>query len=481
MVQIDPSKIGGISDWPRTLHSQKQVRQILGVLGYQRAFIKNYAHLACPLHNLLKKGEKFEWTDECRKSLDTLIGQITTDPVLTAPNKSQPFELETDVSSYAIGATLFQKDVRGKRKAIGYASKTLNSTERNYDIWDREFLGLIFGLTYWRHLLCGTRLPVQVFVDHANLLHYRHPQKVNRRVARYILTLADYNIKIHHRLGPLNKADALSRRPDYNEGKEDNNEVTPLPPSLFMKQLRTTILDALIETDHKENRDEYSRLQETHHWEEEAGLWKREGRIAILPDAIRKELLQEHHDHPIAGHPGVATTYFSVRRKYWWPGLKDYIQKYIKGCATCQQNKSDTQKKKPPLFPIKPKQGANPFETIAMDWIAKLPPSSEFDSILTITDHDCSKAVLLIPCKEAMGTEDLAKIYYAKVFPHFGIPSKIISDRDPKLTSRLAQDICAELGIQQNISTAYHPQTDGQSGRTNQTVETYLQIFCNEQ
>ena len=83
-----------------------------------------------------------------------------------------------------------------------------------------------------------------------------------------------------------------------------------------------------------------------------------------------------------------------------------------------------------------------------MNWITKLPPSSEFDSILTITDHDCSKVVLLIPCKEVMGTEDLAKIYYSNVFPHFGIPSKIISDRDPRLTSKLAQDICAELGIQ---------------------------------
>ena len=80
-----------------------------------------------------------------------------------------------------------------------------------------------------------------------------------------------------------------------------------------------------------------------------------------------------------------------------------------------------------------------------------------------------------------MGTGDLAKIYYSKVFPHFRIPSKIISDRDPRLTSKLAQDICTELGIHQNISTTYHPQTDGQSERTNQTLEMYLRIFCNEQ
>ena len=203
-VQINLSKIEGISDWPRTLHSQKQVRQILDVLGYQQAFIKNYAHLARPLCNLLKKGGKFKWTDKCRQALDTLIQQVSTDPILSAPDESRPFELETDASSYAVGAALFQKDHRGKRKAIGYASKTLNSAEQNYDIWDREFLGLIFGLTYWQHLLYGTEHPVQVFVDHANLLHYRHPQKVNRRVAHYILTLADYNIEIHHCPGPLN-------------------------------------------------------------------------------------------------------------------------------------------------------------------------------------------------------------------------------------------------------------------------------------
>ena len=93
-------------------------------------------------------------------------------------------------------------------------------------------------------------------------------------MARYILTLADYNIEIHHRPGPLNRADALSRRPDYDEEKEDNSKVTPLPPLLFAEQLRTATLDALIETDHKENRDEYSKLQDTHHWEEKAGLWK---------------------------------------------------------------------------------------------------------------------------------------------------------------------------------------------------------------
>ena len=161
--------------------------------------------------------------------------------------------------------------------------------------------------------------------------------------------------------------------------------------------------------------------------------------------------------------------------------MKEWIQQYVKGCGACQQSKTNTRPQKPPLYPITPKEGAAPFSTIAMDWITKLPPSFGYDSILTITDHDCSKAALFFPCKESLGTEELAKLYFTKVFPHYGIPNKIISDRDPRLTSKLAKEICHEAGIDQNISTAYHPQTDGQSEQTNQTLETYLRIFCNEQ
>src|SRR5260221_12563433 len=203
-VRVDPSKISGIKDWPLELKNVKQVRQILGVLGYQCAFIAGYAQKAKPLTNLLKKGISFLWDDTCKEALKSLIGYIAKDPVLEAPQNDLPYKLETDASAYGVGAILFQKDERGKHKAIGYTSRSLNQAERNYNIWDREFLGLVFRLTYWRHLLCGTKEPVQVYVDHANLLHYRHPQKYNRSVARYILTLADYNIQLHHRAGLLN-------------------------------------------------------------------------------------------------------------------------------------------------------------------------------------------------------------------------------------------------------------------------------------
>jgi hypothetical protein len=127
--------------------------------------------------------------------------------------------------------------------------------------------------------------------------------------------------------------------------------------------------------------------------------------------------------------------------------MKEWIQQYVKGCGTCQQNKTNTHPSKPPLYPITPKPDSTLFSTVTMDWITKLPPSFEYDSILTITNHDCSKAVLLFPCKETIGTTDLAKLYFNKVFPHYEIPIKIISDWDPRLMSKLAKEICQEADI----------------------------------
>ena len=129
---------------------------------------------------ITKKGVLFNWTNECWDALEKLIAKVTEDPVLTIPDLDRQFELETDASNFALGTVLFQKDDRGKWYAIGYASKTLNAAEQNYDIWDKEFLSLIFGLTKWHHHLMCTKEPVLTFVDHANLAYYRHPQKINQ-------------------------------------------------------------------------------------------------------------------------------------------------------------------------------------------------------------------------------------------------------------------------------------------------------------
>jgi hypothetical protein len=141
--------------------------------------------------------------------------------------------------------------------------------------------------------------------------------------------------------------------------------------------------------------------------------------------------------------------------------------------------KPRTNHTKPPYYPIALKHHQTPFGTIALDFITKLPTSKENNTILTITDHDCSKAALFFACKETITAEEVAELYARHIFPHYGIPQKVISDRDPRFTRRFTTTLCEKLGIKQNLSTAYHPQTDGQSERTNQWLEQYLRIFRN--
>jgi len=123
---------------------------------------------------------------------------------LKCPDIERPFKLEVDASAFAIGAILRQKNDNGKSYDVGYYSKVLNETERNYDIWDWEFMAVVFGLRNWQHLLVGSPHEVTVWTDHANLQYYRHPQKINRQVARYVLTLAEYNLKLKHLPGVKN-------------------------------------------------------------------------------------------------------------------------------------------------------------------------------------------------------------------------------------------------------------------------------------
>jgi RNase H-like domain found in reverse transcriptase/Reverse transcriptase (RNA-dependent DNA polymerase) len=233
-IHIDPTKSDGPKSWPRQLSMVKQVRSMLGVLGYQRPFIKGYAHLARPLTDLLKKEVPFKWTEECMKALNELIDIVTSDLVLYRPDYDKPFELEVDASQFTTGAILYQRNKKGRLCPVAYHSKTLSELERGYNIHDHELLALMRGLENWCHLLLGSEHQVTVYTDHANLKYYCQAHKINRQVACYLPCLAEYNFKLVYKPEVTNKADGLSRRPDYDDGREDNEDVVVLPDHLFI-------------------------------------------------------------------------------------------------------------------------------------------------------------------------------------------------------------------------------------------------------
>ena len=171
----------------------------------------------------------------------------------------------------------------------------------------------------------------------------------------------------------------------------------------------------------------------------------------------------------MAGHPGRDNTIALVTWHYWWPKMNAWIEQYTKGCAICQKNKIRTTKNKTPLYHIPRDLTECPFNmVVAMDLITQLPQSNGHDAILTIVDQGCSQAAVFLLCNTTITGEGIAKLYLQHVFPWFGVPAKMILDRDPCFTSHFAKALTTKLRIDCNISTVFHPQTDGLSEQKNQ-------------
>src|SRR6202012_393635 len=235
---MDPVKVKGVRNWP-ACKNLTNARTFLGFCNYYRMFIPGFAQHAKPITMLMKKDIEWHWGEEQQQAMDKLKDLITSEPVLAHPHLDQPFELEVDASGYAIGAVLMQRQKDTKRHPIAFFSATLNAAERNYDIYDLELLAIVRSLEHWRTFLAGSPHKIKVFSDHMNLQYWRHPQKISRRVAREVLTLSEYDIEIHHIKGTKSgRADALSRRADYDKGTRDNENVTVLPTRIFARQTK---------------------------------------------------------------------------------------------------------------------------------------------------------------------------------------------------------------------------------------------------
>ena len=176
----------------------KQVRLFLGFRNYYRKFIKDYGNMTQLLNELLKKDKKFKWTDEAQQAFETLKGKFQAAPVLQLPDTYKPFMVECDTSKYASGVVLQQQDSNRDWHPCAYLSKSFSDMERNYEIYNRELLAIVWALTDWRHYLIGSPHPVHIRSDHKNLTYFRTAKKLNRRQARWSLFLSEFNIKLEH-------------------------------------------------------------------------------------------------------------------------------------------------------------------------------------------------------------------------------------------------------------------------------------------
>jgi hypothetical protein len=207
-ISPDPAKIEAVQNFPPPI-DPNAVRSFLGLANFYRRFVPSFSRIVLPLTALLKKDVEFTWTPQCEQAFTELKQRLTSTPILRPADFDLPFRLYTDASGYAVGAILGQR-VEGKDYVIQYASRTLNTHERNYGVPQKEALAIVWATRLFRNYLLGPK-PFLIITDHAPLTGLRRIKDVNGLIGRWSLTLQEYNYMVEYRAGEKNQVDALSR------------------------------------------------------------------------------------------------------------------------------------------------------------------------------------------------------------------------------------------------------------------------------
>ncbi|GJY26683.1 putative reverse transcriptase domain-containing protein [Tanacetum coccineum] len=466
-IHVDPAKIESIKDWasPKT---PTEIRQFLGLAGYYRRFIEGFSKIAKSMTKLTQKGIKFDWGEKEENAFQLIKQKLCSAPILALPEGSEDFVVYCDASHKGLGAVLMQRE-----KVIAYASRQLKVHEKNYTTHDLELGSVVFALKIWRHYLYGTRCTV--FTDHKSLQHILDQKELNMRQRRWLELLSDYDCDIRYHPGKANVvADALSRK----------ERVEPLRVRALVMtiglDLPKRILEAQIEAQKPENIVN----------EDVGGMIRRDipkERLEPRADGIlclhsrswipcygdlRSVIMHESHKSKYSIHPGSEKMYQDVKKLFWWPNMKADIATYVSKCLTCARVKAEHQR--PSGLLVQPEIPEWKWDNITMDFITKLPRSSQgFDTIWVIVDR-LTKSAHFLPIRENDPLDKLARLYLNRIVARHGIPASIICDRDGRFTSNFWRSFQKALGTDISMSTAYHPETDGQSERTIQTLEDML-------
>lgn len=458
-VKPDPRKIEAVRNYPRPVCA-KDVRSYLGLSGYYRKFIPNFAEIAKPLTQLTKKDVKFEWTKDCTTAFDKLKSLLVTNPVLVFPDFSLPFILSTDASGVALGAVLSQM-VNGAEHPVAYASRQLNAAERNYSTTERELLSLLYATKYFRCYLYGRRFTA--VTDHIALKWMLSLKDPSSRLMRWTLRLSEFEYQVVHKSGKMHtNADSLSR---HVLGV--NTELSPLLDLELFKQYQLTDPECQMMSSQK-------KVKMSH---EKVLYYERNGnKKIIVPEKLREKVISLHHDVPTAGHAGVKKTVHRIREKFWWKTLEADVAKYIQSCHECNQRR-DIGKLRAPLGNFEEPDA--PFERIATDIVGPLPLTESGNRyILSVIDH-FSRFVEFVALPNQTA-ECIARALVHRVITKFGIPKQLLTDQGANFTGDLMREMCGLLKIKKLQTSAYHPISNGRVERVHRTVASMLSHYVNK-
>ncbi|CAM8901825.1 unnamed protein product [Rhodiola kirilowii] len=486
-ISVDPAKVEAILNWktPKTVF---EIRSFLGLAGYYRRFIENFARLANPLTRLTRKGVKFEWDEVCEKAFEELKIKLTTAPVLIIPSSEEKYIVYCDASLNGLGCVLMQQG-----RVVAYGSRQLKPHELNYPTHDLELAAIVFALKIWRCYLYGVEF--EVYSDHKSLKYLFTQKDLNLRQRRWMEYLEDYQFSLHYHPGKANVvADALSRKTSAHLAcimmdqwrLEETIESYDLhlvegsdPIRMHSIIVEPALISRIIEEQPKDLGLENIRVriangENIEGWMIHEGRGLRYQNRLVVPanEALKEDLLREAHHSKYTIHPGSTKMYQDLRRHFWWKGMKKDIAEYISKCLTCQKVKIEHQRPGGLLQPLEVAEWK--WDYITMDFVTGLPRTSAgYNAIWVVVDR-FTKSAHFLPIKVTDLIDTLSRLYVKEIVRLHGVPRSIVSDRDPRFTSHFWKAFQRALGTNLNFSTAFHPQMDGQSERVIQILEDML-------
>jgi hypothetical protein len=468
-IRMEKEKVEAVRDWPVPKNVQ-EVMEFEGFAGFYRQFIKDFSQIMAPLTDLKKKDAPFVWGSKQQQAFDEIKKRMCEEPLLIIPNPALPYVVETDASGYAYGASLQQDQGKGLQP-IAYLSRKMIPAEKNYATHEQELLAIVRALQEWRHYLHGAHFTV--YSDHGPLKYMQTQPHLTSRQARWQEILSEFDFTIEYKPGKKNVvADALSRRADH---KDTVTWSAAAVSTVNVVSLRSEIVKAY--ANDPVCRKILERPNAHKEFTVENELIYKQRRMYVPNDInIKKRILYEHHDAPTAGHVGVTKTIKSVSRLFYWPKMHQEVKHYVLSCLPCQSNKPSNQSPVGLLQPLPVPETR--WDTVSMDFITQLPVTKQGNDAIMVVVDKLSKQAHFMPTKTSVSAPEVATLFFREVVRHHGVPRNVISDRDPRFTSLFWQALWQQLGTKLSMSTANHPQSDGQTEITNKTLENMLRAYA---
>lgn len=474
-VKVDPAKVKAVRNFPIP-KKMEHIRSFLGIAGYYRKFIDQFADIVHVLTQLTRSKVQWHWGTEEQTAFDKIKELLCSAPVLAYPDFAQPFIIHTDACGYGVGGILSQMPtpssepaseeesvMDSKEHPIAYTSKHLNDLQIKWCTTEKEAFAIYHTVKAFFPYLFGTTFTI--VTDHASLKYLMGKREPTGRLARWSLYLQQFDMEIHYRPGKLHQnADALSRCPVYAI-------VTPryFVDDWIIAQQEDKFCKVLMQKNTGNARPE-------HFGEEDSfkilpnGLWATAREKIVVPMEFQKEIMVRFHDHKLAAHMGIEKTLANIRNKYFWPKMARDVRTHVTNCLICAKRKAAKACKAPlQPFPI----AEYLWQRVAMDIVGPVIESYRGSKYILVLMEYVTRYVIAFPLKDTTA-QTIVKKLIKHVITKEGIPAQILTDQGSNFQSETMAELCKQLGTKQIRTTSYHPQTDGAVERFNQTLGNML-------